>query len=296
MYCYYTDHHCCSNELELAKLSLEHKNKPFNPKLGMALLTCHRVEYYPSEELSSVNLKELPSSHRYISDSLEAKRRLLRIATGLESKILGEKAIYFQVEGAINSFLSAFPKKNGFTAILAYAKSIRENFNFYAPAHGGLIYDYISQGESDIAILIGAGMLNQSIVRSNSRNKKYSKILLVTRDTKRAKKRLRGYLEGVEILKPDMLRDCNLSQKFDLIIATDNIESSYEMQIKNLETSKLCNYVVDISSCPLTSLNSSSEMYYSLYTRNTEILVKKSNLFLRKKIAIINSYINKLEL
>ncbi|MFW5489781.1 MAG: hypothetical protein ACNI3A_15390 [Desulfovibrio sp.] len=101
-HCYYMDHsffdarQIGSIYSQLAGVCSENKDED-----GLILSTCQRIEVYSASEGNPLSSLELPFQHDSGKDSV--KKRLLSICCGIESQILGEKNIYYQVRNACSS-------------------------------------------------------------------------------------------------------------------------------------------------------------------------------------------------
>lgn len=279
MTCYYIDHDIFSEEeTELASLSLKYKNsKLFDPRFGISLITCHRIEYYELVPAHHQDFDKLLHNFKTIEDYHGAYDRLLRIATGLESQIIGESAIFNQVALAVDEYRYYNPTSLHFSTITKNSKIIRDKFNFYAPNHAQLVFEHINKGANKMLILIGSSMLNKTIIGLTRRQKTYSKILLVTRDVARARNNIASTNIPIRIINVDQLETARPDREFDIFIATNNITERTQKAIKFFYNDPNLLNIVDMSSVPFSPGNEINASYYSLYTKNTRRLIEKSN-------------------
>lgn len=289
MICCYIDHISEGlSEKELAQKSIEYKDlQLLDPKSGVSLLTCHRIEYYFDNTVKNRLVETHLNNFKIIKGEEACFSRLKRIGLGLESKIKGENAIYFQVKSAIDKYSG---DNKGYFNLLQDIKRAREKYQFYAPAHGTLIYNHIKNSDCKSLVLVGAGMLNQSIANSADLENHYEHVTMVTRDIKKAKRRLINR-KKINLLKPMNLDERLFNEKFDLIIATDKIKKDYEKRLVRLGSKSECHTIVDVSSVPLNGLTSVSSRYYSLYSQNTELLIEIENQKNQKKQLEIEKYL-----
>jgi FlaA1/EpsC-like NDP-sugar epimerase len=279
MICLYLDHETFLGEEEkLASLSLQYKSANYlNPEDGISLITCHRIEYYIFSDIGKAQVTAHTARFTHISDTNTAYRRLFEIALGLRSQIIAENAVIKQVFASVRKYIEHHHDSVCET-IIKNAQYIRDTFSFYAPNHGELIYKHL-QGtkEGSVLILIGAGLLTQTLIASITLPTKYSRVFVITRDTKRAKKRILEAPIPVSITKITGVREQLWDVRFDILIATDDISELYAAEIQSLCSLETCGTIADVSSVPLAGLSGKQKEYYSLYTENTRALVRECN-------------------
>jgi glutamyl-tRNA reductase len=279
MTCYYLDHGIFSGEeTELAKLSLKYKNsKLFDPRFGISLITCHRIEYYEPMPTSHHDFGKLPHNFKIIEGYRNAYDRLLKIATGLKSQVIGESAIFNQVALAIDEYRYYNPTSLHFSTITKNSKTIRDKFNFYAPNHAQLVFEHINKGANKTLVLVGNSMLNKTIIGLTRHQKTYSEILLVTRDVAKAKNNVANTNIPIKIINANQLAETKLDREFDIFIATNNITERTQKAIMMFHNDPNLLNIVDMSSVPFSSEKEANASYYTLYTKNTRRLIEKSN-------------------
>ncbi len=291
MICYYIDHETYNGDKKtLARCSVEYKRANFvHPREGISLLTCHRVEFYLLQD-NKVFTNHTTQKFHFIKDTNRAYSRLFEIALGLHSQIIGESSVFQQVCQSVNAHLYYFSDPV-LSEILRKAREIRDRFAFYAPNHGQLIYEAFNKLEnSQTLILIGAGMLNYKIVSSLKSGDLYSSVVLITRDTKRAKEKYRS-MHNVEFKSIGEIDIEKISKSFDVILATNDIDKEYAEDIVRLCSSKNCINIADLSSVPVDGLGNLGKNYYSLFTNNTKNLMKASNLNMQYKRNLMLGYL-----
>ncbi len=295
MICYFIDHLSDSkNEHGLAELSLSHKiQRALDDKNSMSLLTCHRIEYYINEDdIESKTLENLFRNFKKISDQTEIYLRLFNIALGLESQIIGENSIYKQASQCIQAYLYNHPQEKIWMNILLNAKKTRDKFQFWSKNHGQLIYDHIKKGKAKTIIFFGAGLLNQSIIDSINLETDYKKVILVTKDSGKAKKHLASSEVPIDIIEIAKLNKNQLTEPYDMVIATDRLNDVTKNTIADLCAMRECLNVADISSSPVSEVEKIAQNYFSMYSKNTRKLVKESNLQIEAKKNELLNYLN----
>lgn len=291
MICYYIDHETYDGDAKtLARLSVEYKRANFiHHQKGISLLTCHRAEFYLPKE-SEVFTKDVPHKFCAIRDTGKAYTRLFEIALGLHSQIIGESSIFQQVSQSVNAYLYHSPDPI-LLEILRKAREIRETFDFYAPNHGQLIYDVFNKsGNSQTLFLVGAGMLNYKILSSLKSVTTYSSVILITRDIKRAKEKY-AHFDGIKLKSMSDIDTEKINGKFDVILATNEINEEYAKNIVQLCRIKQCTNIADLSSIPIEGLSDFEidKNYYSLFTENTKNLIETNNrVMIRKKNLVLD--------
>lgn len=293
MICYFIDHTSFDNdEQELAKLSLSHKASNFlDPKNGISLITCHRIEYYINNQDNNKTFEKTFKDFNKISDPFEINLRLFEISLGLRSKIIGENSIFKQASQSIQNYLYHNPQNKNYMNILSNAKKTRDEFKFWAKNHGQLAYDHVKNSDSKTIVLFGASSLNQTIINSINFNVEYENIILVTRNTKRAKKYVNSSGLPIEITEIDNISKNLLIRPYDIFIATDQINASYQKKIISLCTNKECLNVVDVSSNPLPEIDNIVNNYFSMYSENTVSFIRESNLKMEQRKINLTRYL-----
>lgn len=153
----------------------------------LVLHTCHRVEVVGSGGDPSVMLAEAPSasSMRHLSGS-DAIRHVLRLATGLESAVVGEDQILGQLRVAFSTASRALPSDVRRLAEVALAAGrearagdLARGRDLSRPALQWLV----DQGvvfEGGRILIVGAGTLGMRL--AHSANARGAKVLVASRD------------------------------------------------------------------------------------------------------------------
>lgn len=157
------------------------KNKNFVP-----LITCNRAEIYFDKSIRSNGYK--------IRRDKEALRHLFRVASGIDSMIIGENEIALQVK---NAFVTAIKENHcsgelalAFDRALKLAKKVRSEtkINYGKTSIPSIAVDFIIKKHNPKNVLIiGSGMLGGKIAKALSR-KNIDEIIVSNRHYKRAKK------------------------------------------------------------------------------------------------------------
>lgn len=294
MICYFIDHSSGhAKEQYLAELSLLHKvSKILNSNNSIALITCHRIEYYINESDDNKDLENLFKNFKKISNPSEAYLRLFKIALGLESKIIGENSIYKQTSQSVQEYLYNNPHEKICMNILLNAKQTRDKFQFWSKNHGQLIYNHIKNGEAKTIIFFGAGLLNQTIINSTDLNSYYEKIILVTRNVKRAKQCIATTDSFIDIIGIDNINEKTLLVPYDIFIATDRLNDANKKKIAHLCSKKDCSNVVDVSSSPIAEIEDVAQNYFSMYSKNTDDFVRENNQQIKQKKEELLKFLN----
>ncbi|MBP6858847.1 MAG: hypothetical protein KBC33_03405 [Candidatus Pacebacteria bacterium] len=292
MICYYLDYKTSNiNERDLAQKGLEYKkNNLISSNEGVSLITCHRIEYYLDTDNKYSH--DLFKDFKIESNIDLIKERLLKICIGLESKIIGEKAIQEQVIDSIKKYsgnLSVLEYKD----VLDKAKKIREKFDFSAPNHGQLIVEHLVANKTKTLVIVGAGFLTRSIIETIGYSLKYKNIIVVTRNIKKAEKHILNIVGGqnVKITTIKSFNEECINEPFDIIIATDNIDKNYSDNILYLCSKESCVTICDLSSVPISGADCLSKEYFNLYSQNMNNIIEKQNQMMRDKITSINTVI-----
>lgn len=294
MYCYYIDHEIFDGGAEdLAELSAKFKTLNILPySEGVSLITCHRIEFYSIRQNHGFR-KQLPVFFRTIDNQTQVARRLFEISLGLHSQIVAENSIYFQTAYAVNLHLYANPSNVRLLDLLKLSKSIRDEFNFYSPNHGQLIYRHLSKQKPRPLILVGAGMLNRKILESIDRARMPKQIFLVTRNKSKAKIDFKELMiDNLVITDLDLLTKERLAPS-NMFVATNDMDYLYEKKIRELCESNKPQYITDLSSTPIKQLRglTGQNNYFSLFTPNTENLTNEQNLITQDKRRKVEEFI-----
>ncbi|MDR3605859.1 MAG: hypothetical protein P4M08_00595 [Oligoflexia bacterium] len=105
-----------------------------------------------------------------IFKGVDAYRFLLRVASGLESQILGETDIFGQMKAALKNTPSlgsvvSFGVQKIFQQIFEDTKEIRSRYleNLGGTSYGSLVRKYFENRSAKVTLLVGAGALGESV-------------------------------------------------------------------------------------------------------------------------------------
>lgn len=285
--CYFLDHSFFDSK-KLACLSFEiKKNRNDLFENALLLCTCHRIEAYFPFNIPEDPIKTLLGHDaNFFTGKEKAYTRLTEISCGLQSVILGEKFIYYQVEQAVNALPDNHPMKTFGKSVLKNSKRIREKHNFFATEDYegislSLINKLVNPSEIKTLVVIGAGMLSQQVALYAEANH-YSRVVMITRVAKKFRKKTRGKPYSFLICSMHTLPDDLFDAPFHCFIATTDISEEYQARLFDIIIRKNCKAVIDMSSMPAFKSDALSgklyiTMYDNFYLR--EVSISNSNLF-----------------
>ena len=244
------------------------------------LATCQRIEVYTQKNENPLADQGIP--FRHIAGLTDVRKRLITIACGITSQILGEKNIWLQVRNASRALPDAHPLKSLFDEALGAARQIRTNTGFAAE----MDYEDVSihmlsnacpaelRGRLDL-LIIGSGMLARSFLGKDVRTL-YKDVYFITRSPKNLKKKLD------DTLKKNVLRSEDVPQKvsrpFHCIIASNNLgKDGYSASLKDIITMELCLGVFDLSAVPIFQDYVQSVSYLDTYSDSYLSCVARAN-------------------
>jgi glutamyl-tRNA reductase len=212
------------------------------------LLTCHRAEMYTDVEEAEISDAEIEGvKMRSISGHPAVLTRLVSIATGLKSQIIGESAIYHQVADYVQSLNETDLMKAWGVHSLSLAHSLRTENGLSSPSHAILALSNLQKHtQSKVLIVVGAGMVGKEVAEQH-RMVGYTEMILISRDRKRARRKMEGLLERQSVVSADQLLTSPQTVDYDLIIGTNDTPAEYKTKIRDLAASDKCRGVVDVS-------------------------------------------------
>ncbi len=253
--CYYLDHTFVDPK-KLAFISSEIKRNCCNHfKDALLVTTCHRVEaYYPFPISEDPIEKALGIKARCIRGKDALENRLMKISCGVQSVILGEKFIYYQVAQAVNALPDDHTMKRFGNNVLKNAKQVRENHNFYAvDDYEGislsLINKWVDGTQFKTLIVVGAGMLSLQVAQYASRNN-YTNVVMISRVAKKFRKKNRENPYPFQVCSLNTLPEDLYDNPFHCFIATTNICETYQTRLLDIVSQNNCKSVIDMSSIP----------------------------------------------
>jgi|GEM_PF-6745918 len=167
------------------------------------LSTCNRLELYFIEEANSISnltnntlLKEVVT-HGYYKVGYEAIRHLARVASGMDSKILGDYEIVSQVKNSSNEAVERGTFNNVLEKIVGFAlqvskrvrteTKISQGITSYASAAVDILQK--SKKEKLRIAVVGTGDIGSQVIKylAASRKKKVWEVTVFNRTSERAK-------------------------------------------------------------------------------------------------------------
>lgn len=267
-HCYYLDH-TFFDVLQIAKFyTNEAREVPLSEK-QILLATCQRIEVYTTTPTNPFAEAGLP--FRHISGRKDVRNRLIAIASGAYSQILGEKNIYLQVRNACRDCPDNHQLRPLFDKALKSAATIRNQTNFAA------IKDYEDVAfhmlkkvcpESHIGtmnlMIFGSGMLARNFLEK-SIAPTYSRILFITRSPRNLRKKLEGPLKKCVIRHTEL--DPKEVSPYHCIIATNKVtHDGYDDGIRRVLTHSNCKGVFDLSAVPIFQKDAANSFYVDTYS------------------------------
>ncbi len=282
MLCYYIDHEVLS-PFGIAQLKTSMKEELLNvdEQREAFLSTCHRLELYTDSVARQSAFTQAIGVQPHIDQNVP--QRLEDIASGRKSQLLGERAIYFQVE---NSF-AKLPVENPYYHIgdtaLSRAKAFREKHDFYAEYdYEDIVFNLLPS--MDTLIVVGSGMLGQMIAKA-SHERGTERTILVTRNPKKSKKRLIS-TRFQEIYSFGSLPADATQLPFTCLIATDQVNDDYRSKILALVNHEKNELTVNLSALPFTDGIFKRDRYVTMYDDPYLDEVNRSNSLTRSKMKI----------
>jgi len=244
------------------------------------LATCQRIEIYAQKNENP--FAELGIPFRHIAGLVDVRKRLITIACGITSQILGEKNIWLQVRNASRDLPGAHPLKLLFDEALDAAKQIRKTTGFAAE----MDYEDVSihmlndacpeelRGRLDL-LIIGSGMLARSFLGKDVQAL-YKNVYFITRSPKNLKKKLDDTLKKNVLRAEDVLQ--SVSRPFHCIIASNNLgKDGYNESLRDIITLELCAGVFDLSAVPIFQDYVRAVSYLDTYSDSYLSCVARAN-------------------
>lgn len=248
--CQYLDFRTIEDPNHLAQIS----EKLPSARSNHVLKTCHRVEYYGDEDGERPDIfEDTDLGIRTIKSLPQIVERLTNVAAGTESEISAEWAIEEQVARFVQSLPPGDHAKDLGEIAIALARSLRVEFGFYGPDHAELALKEVQRStKSQTLLVFGAGMIGEKLAR-NYKRLGYENMALVTRNHKKAKKRMRGVVDPSQIVTLEALRSSFIDpRECDVLIASTDMHSGeYGQNIRDYVLGNSASVVVDVSAQPI---------------------------------------------
>lgn len=290
-HCFYLDHTFFDARVIGAlysELTQEHDD---SAERSLLLATCQRIELYTLDDNNPFAARNLP--FKKLSGLSELRRRLISIASGATSQILGEKNIYLQVKNACRDSPTEHPLKNIFLESLEEAAKIRSSANFAAE----MDYEDVSieilkdacpeEYRSKLSlVIVGSGMLARSFLKKELSGL-YNDMYFITRSPKNLKKKLDTHLKK-NVIRPEDFKADTVGP-YQCIIASNHLDKGgYDAGIRAILSVAQCLGIFDLSAVPLfTELQNKvfyadtySSLYYSLINTYNEAKLHEAALIL----------------
>ncbi|MBY0500638.1 MAG: hypothetical protein K2P93_01380 [Alphaproteobacteria bacterium] len=292
--CYFMDH-TFIDAYQMAKLSakVEENRGDFHNFLQSAMLlrTCHRVEFYFNENTQTNPFKEVLGYDSYNTHKDgSAFLRLVEIACGVQSKIIGEKYIFEQVKKSADELDKDHPFKKDALEALSIARELREKNSFYAPIdYEQIVSRQLSSYLKDISsshklLVVGSGMLAKSII-SHALQEGKIEILMVSRVAKKIKKKADYKNSKLNICSVFNIPDHFISTNFHCFLATTNINEVYKEKLLSYLNRKECLSIVDMSSLPaFNESDIKGKDYITMYHETFRKYVDENNDLIKNKL------------
>lgn len=252
----YIDHSFCDKK----DLGMFHKKLPqFD---GSVISTCHRVEVIDTQLHPGFQIMGYES--RTVSGNRAVCLRIARIASGVESVILGEPFVFDQVKHSFDD--TDDPEILKYANIsLDIAQEARDTFDFYS--HLDYSDIAINLLESDDIIVMGSGMLANTIID------KLDEPMMISRR-----------IDKNALTLTDLPED-----EFQCIIATTG-SSKYRRKAERQLNKSNCSLVVDLSSVPF--IKNPEFRYITMYDDIFENEINRTNNKLQGKVKQVKQFIH----
>jgi len=247
---------------------------------GFLLRTCERVELY--SELGGADLRPvhpLGDVAAVLDEPLAVCRRLVEIAAGVSSRLLGERFIAGQVERAGLVLPTAHPLRQLVAEAVQLARRVRHEHGFVTLVdYPDLVERLLHRAGSASAkslVVVGSGVLARSVM-THRIARRYQRVLPVTRSAKRLRKRLPNAGADVWVCSPGSVWDELGGADWDVVVATTNLVKPYRTQIMDLVVHERCRVAVDVSCVPLWT-EPLDGRYHNLYGSMFSALIAEQN-------------------
>ncbi|WP_280113426.1 hypothetical protein [Methylobacterium nodulans] len=294
---------CVDHQMNAPSAIARHsdKIKPMADNLAaigvFTLPTCSRVEFY-SEENALVNI---PSEvfagfdFRPIEGAAAIMQRIAEIASGVRSRILGERNIIQQLEGAYKRLDPNLPIARIARQGIDFGLTARKIYQFNAPPIYDQFVRYImadrcQNGElPDHLYLLGSSNLSYDLIESGV-EEHFRSTTIVTRDPKSARKRLhRETDKKVEVIHQKEFGHAREPQSL-VVIATSNLTDQDKADLQNALLRLEPRTVVDLTANPVMAAALAGKLnYVNMYGEEFRRLIDQNNEQLAPKVPLVRS-------
>ena len=269
LHCHHVDHSFYATE-EIGKIysTLSQNFSQQDLADSVVLATCQRIEAYTTRNANPLASLHLPFKHISGRDAL--KHRLTSIACGVESQILGERNVYYQVINAFRDEDDDNVLKRICAEAIADADAIRKEHGFsadmnYEDISLAILRDTLASADADGVglVVVGSGMLARNFLDKG--DLPYDPIVFLTRSPKNLKKKLDDQQKMGVMRCGDFLARHN--GPYHCIIATNGLEKdNYAEAVRPVLLSGACKAVFDLSAAPLFQRDLQSTFYADTYS------------------------------
>jgi len=256
MFCRFVSHRTCSNS-ELARIPASWI-KQVTPDSSVCVRTCHRLEFYASRPFTLPLPPGFSGRWQEIDGLDKTLSRLVFLACGADSRILGEQFVAHQCSRPfLGRQIPGLPI-HLVSAAFDLAARLKKSFRFettfsYDDAVFALLALNATAPGPETLVIVGAGLLGQAIAR-HPRTSDFRRILVITRKP-RDFLSLPGIASGPCRVDACTLQDAALPTEFDCAIATDGLGPEYIERVASLIRSRTRGRTVDLCATPLLALD-----------------------------------------
>ncbi len=269
-HCYYVDHSFHSAR-EIGGIYSELSNMYSAEELDgcIVLATCQRIEAYTLSASNPFAGLGLPFRHIAGRDAL--RKRIAAIGAGVESQILGERNVYYQVRNAFRDVQDGNALKGIFTEALQRAQAIRRERGFYADMNYedislAILQDVMGRaGAGNVGlVIVGSGMLARNFLEKGNISI-YNGVRFLTRSPRNLRKKFDRELKMSVMRCADFRAEDG--EEYHCIIATNGIDiGGYSDEVRNVLLSDACKAVFDLSAAPLFGDELGATFYVDTYS------------------------------
>ncbi len=279
-HCYYVDHSFYSAQKIGRIYSTLAQDDSLDLGDSIVLATCQRIELYTPFEHNPISHLGLPFKH--ISGRDNVMKRLISIGAGVESQILGERNVFYQVQKSIRDADDKNELKTMFKEALLEAERIRKDRVFYADMNYedislAILNEVIAKSdESDVGlVIVGSGMLARDFLQKGVQTQ-FERVNFITRSPRNLKKKFEKEQKKIVLRCEEF---CAVDrQPYYCIIATNGLErDNYAEKVRPILLSESCRGVFDLSAVPLFQKEVGPIFYGDTYSEDYYDYVDRCN-------------------
>lgn len=296
VHCFYVDHSFYDVRHIGSTYSTLKKETMLRGNTDIIVATCQRIEAFTAMGTNPF-IAHLDLPFRHISGQDRLKERILSICSGIESQLLGEKNIYYQVKKACGFSTDDNAMKGMFLDALDTAMKIRIKHNFYSSmdyedVSTSILQEHVGDKPASELnlVIVGSGMLARNFLKEQIISQ-YKNIFFLTRSKRNLKKKMEQHLKQ-NVLTCDEFVEKNKGD-FHCIVATSRIDKdNYLDAVKGVLTFPSCKGVFDLSASPLFEDIVISGFYADTYSPIYNKYIVKHNKNMQDKRQLIRSVIS----